>query len=247
MKILNKYSFFSLLFLICVIACKQQNPNIAAYEKLIAEGILLNENDTAVAKIGDKVLFSYGFSSGVQDIHYLLTYHCEDSILQHQSYQEFFLADGDVAGGHSEGVHVFTAKQKGLAKVVFYNPYHNADLYHNEAQEQDFERQSVINEFHEVYQLPKMDTTWTEEQIEAANTAWLEKFGEGLDMKADSLLPIHAQKYTLQHEAQILMDSLYSTVLIDKLSEWYEAQRFFINTLSLHPKTELRVCYVQIK
>jgi len=42
------------------------------------------------------------------------------------------------------------------------------------------------------------------------------------------------------------LDSLYGIVLIDKVSEWYNAQQDFTNGLPVHPKTPLLTCFVQI-
>lgn len=236
--------FLSIILLLA--SCK--NPEQAAYDELMTQGIPLLEGDTATAKIGEKLLFSYGFSSGVQDIHYLLTYHnFDETILKHEEYKEFFLSDEEVSGGHSEGVHIFTAKQTGLAQVVFYNPYQNADWYHQEAREGYVRKEDIIKDFCTAYQIPVIDTTWTEEQIEASNTAWLESFSELLDAKADSIMPIHAKRYTFQNDAQAVLDSLYGMVLIDKVGQWYDAQRDFISGLPIHPKTPIRTCFVQIK
>ena len=235
-----------LLLTLTIVGCK--NPGVKAFEAYLAEGIRITENDTTRAKVGDKLMYVYGFSAGVEPIHYTYTHICSDtSMLNYLDNEEFYLGERNMAGGPSTGIHVFEATKAGLVKIEFYNPHYNLQLYEQEAEKNPMDdRAAVIRDYYASLNRPLPEEDWTAAQIKAAEAAWLEKAEVELESKIDEIMYAHAQKYAFHTEVHALLDSLYDEYPFHKKEEWDQVREKYENNPPPYKGIEVFSCYIEI-
>lgn len=241
-----KYTYLFSLIILTFAACK--SPQQKAYNALLSQGTVLVEGDTVSGKVGNKFLYIYNFSAGVEDIHYKLTYiNSDPSVVQYEGNEEFYLGAQDVDGGPSSGIHIFKGLKEGLVKIEFYNPYYNEQNYKNEAEQNLIIEAKLIQEVCNALGLPIGDTTCNLQTLQQAKLASLTNQDPVfLETVLDSLIKSHATTHYYNEVIKSVLDSIYAIEWINQSEQWEAEKAQVAMMTTLHKNTNLTTCYVKV-
>jgi hypothetical protein len=264
---MTKYSIIlGFFFLVIMTGCQTEGQK--AYADLLTEGTPLVENDTITVEAGEKLLFLYSYSAGVQPIYYTLEHTNSDStVLRYIEDQRFYVGEEDMSGGPSEGVHVFEGMKTGLARIEFYNPYFN-EMEYGKNYPDHASSDRTIMEFYKTFTDSIALHDWTDAQYANYYDNWVKMPDEARNEALDTLLQnfefvtstidtTHktaiinniAKRYALRESTivQAVLDSLFNMPNVDGMERWQVALKNQKETLSLHEDLKTTVCYVRIK
>jgi len=264
---MTKYSLMlGFIFLIALTGC--QTGGQKAYADLLKEGSTLVEKDTIRGKVGDKFFYLYSYSAGVQDIYYKLVHYNSDStVLRYIEEQQFYVGEKDMAGGPSEGVHVFEGIKAGLVRLEFYNPYFNAMEYSQTYPEHASSDRAML-EFYKTFTDSVALNHWTDAQYANYYDNWSKLPKEAKKEALNSLLAKYelvaatvdtaqktriikslAKRYALRvsEVTRNVLDSLFNLPKVDGMEPWQAALKERKENLPLHKNLKTKVCYVEIE
>lgn len=264
---MKKYSSILGFFLV-IITTGCQTEGQKAYADLLKEGTVLAKNDTSLVEVGDKLLYLYSFSAGVEPIYYTLKHYNSDStILKYVEDQQFYVGDEDMSGGPSEGAHIFEAAGAGLVRLEFYNPYYNAMEYRKVYPEHN-SSDRVIMEFYKTYTDSVALNDWTDAQYANYYDNWtklperakgevldtlLAKF-QGVSATMDTatktkIIRSFAKRYALRASeiTNMMLDTLFNMPQVDGMERWQMILKERKKNLPLHKNLETTVLYVKIE
>lgn len=135
---INKQYYLALLVLayFSCIACKKKVQ--ADYENALSKGVVLIEGDTVQATLYQTLLFDFSFADGVNPIHYTWEIYQQDTLkFRYLGTEEFHFAKPDVVGGPAAGIHSYKTLQKGIHRIIFYNPFYNEEALQKRQKEKD--------------------------------------------------------------------------------------------------------------
>lgn len=256
----------SSLFVFIVTGCQTHEQK--AYTDALKQGEKLIEGDTITIKVGEKVLYSYSFSAGVQPIYYTLKVVNSDSNrLGYLDDLQFYVGEEDLSGGPCEGIHVFHGKQSGLVRLEFYNPYYN-EMQYTEMYPDHWSTDRAIMEFYKAFTDSAAVNAWTEAQYadyynrweklpQEARSAAVDTLLQKFEIAAVSMNPIQKQKvveslakrYALRRSGitNSTLDTLFNTPNLNLMETWHQALEARKENLPIHENLETTVCYVQIE
>lgn len=258
----------TILCLLILVITGCQTHEQKAYTDVLEQGAKLIEDDTIRLKVGKKAHYLYSFSAGVQPIYYTLKVVNSDSTsLGYIDDLQFYVGDEDMSGGPCEGIHVFQAKQEGLVRLEFYNPYYN-EMKYTEMYPEHWSSNRAIMEFYKVFTDSVASNSWTEAQYTNYYNHWEKLPQEARSAEVDTLIqkfgaaavsmsPIQkeqvienlAKRYAFRTSRMTssTLDSLFNVPDLNLMETWQEALKKRTENLPLHENLETTVCYVQIE
>lgn len=266
---INKHYYLVGLALVSSVlwACKKKVQ--AKYEAALAEGTVLEINDTVQVKLNEIILFDFSFADGVNPIHYTWNIHeLDSSKFQYQTTQEFHFAAPDEVGGPAAGIHSYQALQTGVYQLVFYNPFYNQESWEKEQEtddlylvwktlKQDFstgdtlakdrwQRQDFENHWIalQTAEGATKDSLW---QLLYEHTYIVDNFPDSTTLQ-HLLVKWATQRTAFTNSAATLelLDTLLGSQYRPNGTTWHDLRQQQKQKILLHDNLDTKVCYVKV-